>query len=444
MNTIKIISEILNLNLKKYKIISYKSDKNILEFWIKSKIKSCICPQCWLKTNKRQDLKDYKQKKNLKHINLSNNKLIDLKPIKRYFRCNNCKSNFLERFDIESKNWFHTIDFENYVVASWWFMSWNKLAEVNYCSTWKIYRILQDIDHNRINEVWLEIISKLDEIYLWVDEHSFSWKDMILIITELKTKKLIAILDWITKDKLESWINSIPIKTQMKIKWFSTDMHKWYKKSLENIISRPVFSVDKYHLFQEANKMVDEVKILNSWLIKMKFIKVDEIIKLWKIPKNLSKNDIKKINKSNNRKWMNKYKNKTEHLIKFNTQIQFILRWKKVEYKEITLDYFLNTCYRKLFLTREKNLSWLQKLRINQIFKEFDYLDYLKEAWTIKEDFMDAIDELNITEIDRIIIDCGNSEHHRIKQFGRTLTNWYDWIKWFCEHSTKTFKFTNA
>ena len=57
---------------------------------------------------------------------------------------------------------------------------------------------------------------------------------------------------------------------------------------------------------------------------------------------------------------------------------------------------------------------------------------------------MDAIDELNITEIDRIIKDCRISEHHRIKQFGRTLTNWYDWIKWFCEHSTETFKFTNA
>jgi hypothetical protein len=57
-------------------------------------------------------------------------------------------------------------------------------------------------------------------------------------------------------------------------------MNKGYKKSLEKIISKPIFSVDKYHLFQEANKMVDEVRILNSWLVKMKFVKADEIIKL--------------------------------------------------------------------------------------------------------------------------------------------------------------------
>lgn len=77
-------------------------------------------------------------------------------------------------------------------------------------------------------------------------------------------------------------------------------------------------------------------------------------------------------------------------------------------------------------MTREKNLSGQQRLRLNQILREFDYLDYMKEAWIMKEDFMDAIDNLDLQEIDRIIKDAGNSEHHRIKQFSRTLTNWYD------------------
>lgn len=75
-------------------------------------------------------------------------------------------------------------------------------------------------------------------------------------------------------------------------------MNKWYRNTLKNIISNPVHSVDKYHLFQEANKMVDEVRVLNSWLIKMKFVKADEIVKLWKIPKKFTKEDIKKINQN--------------------------------------------------------------------------------------------------------------------------------------------------
>jgi len=65
----------------------------------------------------------------------------------------------------------------------------------------------------------------LDEIYLWVDEHSFSWHDMVLIITELKTGQLLAVLDWITKEKLDHWIwHVVPIKCHQKILWYSTDM----------------------------------------------------------------------------------------------------------------------------------------------------------------------------------------------------------------------------
>ena len=49
-------------------------------------------------------LKEYKQKKNLKHIIFSDGRIIEIKPIKRFFRCLNCNSEFLERFDFESLN----------------------------------------------------------------------------------------------------------------------------------------------------------------------------------------------------------------------------------------------------------------------------------------------------------------------------------------------------
>jgi hypothetical protein len=50
----------------------------------------------------------------------------------------------------------------------------------------------------------------------------------------------------------------------------------------------------------------------------------------------------------------------------------------------------------------------------------------MQEAWTIKEDFMDAMDNLDLKEIDRIMDDCKVSEHYRIKKFYRTLNRWYD------------------
>jgi hypothetical protein len=146
---------------------------------------------------------------------------------------------------------------------------------------------------------------------------------------------------------------------------------------------------------------------------------------------------------------MMKYKPKAEQRLRLTDRNWEEMKFKNVKnelnvYNEITLDYFLENWYRTLFLTREKNLSELQRMRVNQIFREYDYHWYLVEAWTIKEDFMDAIDELDIWEVNRIIWECKTSEHYRIQQFGRTLVNWYDWIKWYIEHSTPEFKFTNA
>ena len=97
----------------------------------------------------------------------SNNRLVEIKPIKRYFRCPNCKSHFLERFDIESNLWFHTKEFENYVISSFWYTSWNQIAILNKTSTHKIYKIIENIDHKRLNEIWIEILNSLEEILIF-------------------------------------------------------------------------------------------------------------------------------------------------------------------------------------------------------------------------------------------------------------------------------------
>ncbi len=82
---------------------------------------------------------------------------------------------------------------------------WDKIIflELYQSSNSVIHWILERIDINLINKKWMELIKELDEIYLGVDEHSFSGHDMILIITDLKSKNILAILDWITKEKLE-------------------------------------------------------------------------------------------------------------------------------------------------------------------------------------------------------------------------------------------------
>lgn len=442
---INTIYALIKLNYNEVKITGFKEDFGIYIFSIKWKNKHVLCPKCWIKNNKRKDLVNYTWKQNLKHIWMSCKQMIELNVTRRYFRCKNCKSCYMEYFSFDTISWLHTFEFQQFVIYWRWHMSWLQIAKDTKCSASKIHQILKKINPLQINKDWLDLMNKLEKIYLGIDEHSFKWKDMILVIVELKEKKPIAVLENTKVETIENWIKSLPENIKKKIVWISTDMNKWYKNIFERQIPKILSTVDKYHLVQEANRMVDEVRQLNVRLLQTKIVKPDEKIKYWKIPKKVLQT---KENKELTEKLKsNKYKPKENNILQEKDILPQDLKnweWEIIEYKEITLDYFLNTGYRKLFMKKESNLSWIQKLRLRQVFKEFDYKWYMAEAWVAKERLIDALDTLNIIEIVDIMKDCITSEHYRIRAFWRTLKRWMKQLETYCKHSTKEFKFTNA
>jgi hypothetical protein len=131
--------------------------------------------------------------------------------------------------------------------------------------------------------------------------------------------------------------------------------------------------------------------------VRMNLVKIEDVVNYWKSPKKLTKKDILKIQKwQKNNVRMKKYKEKSEMRLKveqFKDTIIKNKKWEIIEYSEITQEYYEEKWYKRLFLTREKNLTSFQKIRLNQIFRDFDYHWYLVESWNIKEDFMNAIDE---------------------------------------------------
>jgi hypothetical protein len=250
---------------------------------------------------------------------------------------------------------------------------------------------------------------------------------MILIITDLKKKEVLAILHGITNEILESWFYALPKEIKEKIIGFSTDMNKGYRNVVEKALDHSIHVVDKYHLFQEANRMMTDVVNVNIWATRMGFIKADDLIAFGKIPKKFTKEEKERL-KKDSLSPLKKYKRQVDRRLKTADIHSNSLKGKNgipFIYREIILEYFLEKKYLSLFRTREKNLFNYQKLRLNQILMEFDYKNFLKEAWLIKESFFEALDEKDIESIDTIIKQCRESEHYRIQQFGRTLSNWY-------------------
>jgi hypothetical protein len=82
--------------------------------------------------------------------------------------------------------------------------------------------------------------------------------------------------------------------------------------------------------------MVDDVRQLNLWLVKMNLVKIEDIIKYWKSPKKLTKKDIAKIQKwQKDNVRIKKYKEKSEMRLKpeqFKNTVIKNKKWEIVQY----------------------------------------------------------------------------------------------------------------
>ena len=282
-----IIYNLINLDSKRVTIVDYEDTGKKHIFTVNGKRASCECPACGRKTTKRKDHSQTLLKPLRKHMYFSDGKTVELRLIKRYFKCPRCKIGFMERFPFEAAKGERTKAFENFVMYSWGHMSGNQIAKETQSCPWLIYDILKTIDEEQLNTQGLDIMKQLDEIYLGIDEHSFKGRDMVLVITDIKAKKVLAVLDDTTNATLNGWFAGLSDEIKRKIKGVSTDMNKWYKNVVEGKIDGVISTVDKYHLVQEANRMVDDVRQMTIWLTKMWFMKEEDFIKNKKVTKTL-------------------------------------------------------------------------------------------------------------------------------------------------------------
>lgn len=155
--------KILRLESKKIKIMKCEKIWKKLLFTIKGIDKYVICPMCKGKTDKRQDCKEHLQKPTWKHLYLADNLMIELKLIRRYFRCANCGSHFMEKFNFETNKWNHTKTFEHDVLLAQWWMNQCEIAKKTQCSPKKIHDLLHNVSYENGNKQWLWFLKKINE-----------------------------------------------------------------------------------------------------------------------------------------------------------------------------------------------------------------------------------------------------------------------------------------
>ena len=437
MQVTEIDYEIFSLPKKEVKIIDkYTIWDSKLMIKLKWKVIKHKCPKCGWHNTKRY-WKWY-ETVIVNHMFLSNYMTVQLEIEKRRFTCLDCEKNkwwkdqfwneikwstFSETFSFVDYKFTYSNVFKTFILREWEFSSISELSRKFKVWQKKVYAVINETSIEELEVEKIEYMLSLPEIIIWIDEFSFSWRDYLVQINDLKSKKIIWILRAKDNKLLESWLNSLPLKVIEKISWIWSDMNAWFKNVIQNHIAKRTWktleevkqiaksSVDHYHLKQLLHKLIMEVYSLSNWMIKAGHY--DKVIK-----------DLATLETKN----FNKYR---EDRLEFNVRNFREYKPKNEVYKPITLGYFLSKRYNNLLLMKSENLSIKQEHRLNQILFEFDPKWYLREAYLWKEMLNEAVKNKDMELIKKLILDFSSSIQYKIKACWKTLEKWKDEIENF-------------
>lgn len=97
---------------------------------------------------------------------------------------------------------------------------------------------------------------------LGIDEHSFRGKNLVITITDLSNRKLLAILKSDSQAELERFIRTIPNEYRDKIDEACTDLRSSYKTVVERLLPQADLTADRFHVELLARRALDEIRIV--------------------------------------------------------------------------------------------------------------------------------------------------------------------------------------
>ena len=236
------------------------------------------CPDCGRSTKKVHQ----RSIRKVKHGVMNYRQIILFLAVRR-FKCKQCQKVFTESFPgisrdktsanlkIEMLDWLRRNSF-------------NFIGEQFKISPSTLVRYLLKMNGN-ISIDWATAnITKLG-----IDEHSFRGKYLIITITDLSNKKLLAILKSDNQATLAQFIAQIPSKYRNRINEVCTDLRSSYKPVIEKMLPQAILTADRFHVGLLARRALDDIRTIVQDEASGSRINLKKI--LWKNGDQLSENE---------------------------------------------------------------------------------------------------------------------------------------------------------
>lgn len=350
------------VTIKSFSAEELNDGRNEIVVNVASRRKTGDCPNCGKRTKKTKGKKNHMLI--LKHMVLSTGDEVCLGLCRRRFRCCSCDISFMEKMPVETGKSYTKL-FASTVLKELGRKSILTISEEMYCSQDLIQGIANTVNHEEFNRRGIEYLSSLNEIQLIVDGHSFREHEMVSIIIEHNTGKLVALLSGEKTESFREWAESLPEDIRAKITCIGSDMKTVASRAFEIVTGRKIpQSIDPFHVIQRANKMVDVAIDIHNHL------------------KNLEKKRGRPTKEAKR------------------------MRGKK------------DISNKKIFMIGAEKLQGSWKEKINGLLKKSEFVT---ESWLLKEQLRESFKEKDEDLFLKTMNECLESEHFSIQDMGKTL-----------------------
>lgn len=229
--------------------INFKDENKQIIINVRSPKKFVKCPYCHKSTKKVHQT----SKRKIKH-GILDFKIIVLNLSVRRFKCRHCGHIFTEKFPgIDRRR--TTVNFRLQLLDWLQRNSFRYIGQKFNISSATLVRYLLEMNGD-IKIDW----SSVNVTKLGIDEHSFRGKRMIITITDLSNKKLLAILKGDDQRTLERFINEIPYENRVKIDETCTDLRSSFRPVIEKCLPWAILTADRFHVETLGRRALDEIR----------------------------------------------------------------------------------------------------------------------------------------------------------------------------------------
>jgi len=111
---------------------------------------------------------------------------------------------------------------------------------------------------------WSLLVGTEGPICLGIDEHSFRGKDLVIMITCLSTRQVLAILPNDRQATLRACLQSLPPQVQQRIVGVCIDLKPAFKAVVRQVLPQAQLVADRFHVIHDANRRLDETRRLEQ------------------------------------------------------------------------------------------------------------------------------------------------------------------------------------